>query len=116
MSDTETVPRLSSQELRQLFLFEALEDDQLAWLSEHGRVEQREQGKPVYSEGEPATCYFVLLSGTISMHRRVEDTDVEINPHQPGRRLRRRDPGLPPQRGPALSQHGAGRRPTAASG
>ena len=79
MSDTESVPRLSGEELQQLFLFEALEDDQLAWLSEHGRVEQREQGNPVYSEGEPATCYFVLLSGTISMHRRVEDTDVEIN-------------------------------------
>ena len=31
------------------------------------------------AKGEPATCFFVLLAGTISMHRRVEDTDVEIS-------------------------------------
>lgn len=74
---TETVPRLSPDELRELFLFEALEPDQLDWLSEHGRVEERDQGKPVYSEGEQATCFFVLLSGTIAMRRRVENTDVE---------------------------------------
>ena len=66
-------------ELRELFLFESLDDEQLAWLSENGRVEDRRRGNAVYSEGEPATCFFVLLSGTISMHRRVENTDVETN-------------------------------------
>ncbi|HEU5483515.1 MAG TPA: ATP-binding protein [Microlunatus sp.] len=78
MTDTET-SRLTPDELRELFLFEALDADQLSWLSEHGRVEQRHQGTPVYNEGEQATCFFVLLSGTISMHRRVENTDVEVN-------------------------------------
>src|SRR6187455_21422 len=73
----EDTPRLSPSELRTLFLFEALEDDQLAWLSENGRCEMRPAGEEVYTEGELATCFFVLLSGTISMHRRVEDTDVE---------------------------------------
>ena len=41
----DTTPRLSPSELRTLFLFEALDDDQLAWLSENGRCEMR-----------PATC------------------------------------------------------------
>ena len=73
----DTTPRLSPSELRTLFLFEALDDDQLAWLSANGRCEMRPAGEEVYTEGELATCFFVLLSGTISMHRRVEDTDVE---------------------------------------
>ena len=70
-------PRLSPAELRTLFLFEALEEDQLEWLSEGGRVEVRSAGTSVYEEGEDATCFFVLLSGTLSMLRRVEDTEVE---------------------------------------
>jgi signal transduction histidine kinase len=70
-------PRLSPAELKTLFLFEALEEDQLDWLSERGRVEVRSAGTSVYEEGEDATCFFVLLSGTLSMLRRVEDTEVE---------------------------------------
>lgn len=79
MTDIQTVPRLTPDELSRLFLFEALDPGQLTWLSEHGRVEQRTLGSPVYSEGERATCFFVLLSGTISLHRQVEGTDVEVN-------------------------------------
>jgi signal transduction histidine kinase len=70
-------PRLSPAELKTLFLFEALEEDQLEWLSERGGVEVRSGGTSVYEEGEDATCFFVLLSGTLSMLRRVEDTEVE---------------------------------------
>ena len=69
--------RLSPSELRTLFLFEKLDDDQLAWLSDNGYCETRLGGQPIYSEGDPATCLFVLLSGTMSMHRRVENTEVE---------------------------------------
>src|SRR5215475_16221479 len=43
-------------ELRTLFLFEALDDDQLQWLCEHGTVIHREPGY-VYREGEPAMCF-----------------------------------------------------------
>jgi signal transduction histidine kinase len=31
----------------------------------------------VYAEGEPSTCFFVLLEGTMSMFRQVENTEVE---------------------------------------
>jgi len=69
-----TGPRLSPEQLRTLFLFEALDPDQLAWLSERGRCEDRWAGEAVYTQGEEATCFFVLLSGALTMRRRVEDT------------------------------------------
>src|SRR3712207_5214679 len=73
------VQRLSPAELKTLFLFESLDEDQLDWLSENGYVQSWSAGEAVYSEGELATCFFVLLSGTLSMHRQVENTDVETN-------------------------------------
>ena len=75
--DTEP-PRLPPEELKTLFLFESLDDDKLAWLSATGRVEERAAGTVVFAEGEDATCFFVLLEGTVSMHRQVEDTEVEL--------------------------------------
>jgi signal transduction histidine kinase len=69
--------RLSPSELRTLFLFEKLDDDQLRWLSEHGYCQTWSAGESVYNEGDPATCFYILLSGTLSMHRRVENTEVE---------------------------------------
>ena len=78
MSEQTVEPvRLSPSELRTLFLFEKLDDDQLAWLSENGYCQTWSGGQSVYNEGDPATCLFVLLSGTMSMHRRVENTEVE---------------------------------------
>ena len=71
--------RLTPDELRTLFLFEALDDDQLALLAEKGEVEHRDAGTVVYAEGEPATCFFVLLNGTVAMSRRVHGDEVEVN-------------------------------------
>jgi signal transduction histidine kinase len=71
--------RLTTAQLRGLFLFEALADDQLRWLSAHGRVEHRAAGDLVFRQGDPATCFFVLLDGTVVMRRRVEGSDVEIS-------------------------------------
>jgi signal transduction histidine kinase len=67
----------SAEELRGLFLFEKLTDDQLAWLCREGRVELFGPG-PVYAEGDPATCFYVLLSGTVVMSRLVGGDDVEV--------------------------------------
>ena len=69
--------RLSPSELRTLFLFESLDDDQLAWFSQKGYCQSWSAGESVFTEGDEATCFFVLLSGTLSMHRRVENTDLE---------------------------------------
>ena len=64
-------------ELRTLFLFEKLTDSQLQWLCERGHVELIPPG-PMYAEGDPATCFYVLLEGTVVMSRRVGADDVEV--------------------------------------
>ncbi|PZG00772.1 ATP-binding protein [Micromonospora deserti] len=76
---TGTSDRLAPDELRTLFLFAELTPEQLTHLSEHGRVEQRRAGDAVYVEGEPARCFYVLLSGTVAMHRRVQGDEVEVS-------------------------------------
>jgi signal transduction histidine kinase len=63
-------------ELRTLFLFEKLTDEQLRWLCSHGYVETHEPGY-VLREGEPAQCLYVVLEGTIALSRRVGADDVE---------------------------------------
>jgi signal transduction histidine kinase len=65
-------------ELRTLFLFEKLTEEQLDWLCRNGHVELFESGD-AYREGDRATCFMVLLEGTIAMYRRVGDEDVETN-------------------------------------
>jgi signal transduction histidine kinase len=71
--------RLTPDEVRSLFLFESLGDDKLAWLAEHGRVEVCAAGERIYNEGEPATHFFVVLDGTVSLLRRVRGDDLEVN-------------------------------------
>jgi signal transduction histidine kinase len=73
-----TTSSCNPAELRTLFLFEKLDDDQLDWLCREGRVETFEPG-PIYTEGEPATCFYVLLEGTVVMSRRVGPDDIEVN-------------------------------------
>ncbi|HEY0238019.1 MAG TPA: cyclic nucleotide-binding domain-containing protein, partial [Friedmanniella sp.] len=78
-SDEGDAPRLTPAELTELFLFEQLAPEQLEWLSTHGRVETRAEGDVVYGEGDPATCFFVLVEGRIAMRRWVEGANVEVN-------------------------------------
>jgi hypothetical protein len=46
----------NKDELRGLFLFEGLTEEQLDWLCSEGRVVELAAG-PVYTEGDPATCF-----------------------------------------------------------
>jgi signal transduction histidine kinase len=77
MSEAGEVLECGIDELRTLFLFEKLTDDQLQWLCERGHVELISPG-PVYAEGAPAECFYVLLEGTVLMSRRVGPDDVEV--------------------------------------
>ncbi|OLR93648.1 ATP-binding protein [Actinokineospora bangkokensis] len=70
---------LTVDELRGLFLFQHLEEHQLRWLAEHGTVETSPAGGPVLSEGEEATCFFVLLEGTVALCRTIGGERVEIS-------------------------------------
>jgi signal transduction histidine kinase len=63
-------------ELRTLFLFEALSDVQLAILCENGHIQTYEPG-PIVTEGEPATCFYVLIEGELVMSKRSGGVDIE---------------------------------------
>ncbi|GIH26140.1 histidine kinase [Acrocarpospora phusangensis] len=69
---------LTPEELRTLFLFESLNEEQLAVLAEHGRVQHYQAGSAVYREGEPATCFVVLLNGVITLSRLSHGDEVEV--------------------------------------
>ncbi|MFF9157282.1 ATP-binding protein [Streptomyces sp. NPDC014846] len=68
----------SPREISSLFLFEKLSPEQLGRLCSEGRVELFEAG-PVYTEGDPATCFFVMIEGTVVLSRRVGGDDVEVS-------------------------------------
>ncbi|MGE2735323.1 ATP-binding protein [Mycolicibacterium vaccae] len=65
-------------ELRTLFLFEALNDDQLATLCSHGHIATFEPG-PIVTEGDPATCFYVLIDGELVMSKLSGGVDIETN-------------------------------------
>ncbi|MFI9243453.1 ATP-binding protein [Streptomyces sp. NPDC053086] len=67
----------SPKEVGSLFLFERLSPEQLGRLCAEGRVELFQPG-PVYAEGDPSTCFFVLIEGTVVLSRRVGGDDVEV--------------------------------------
>ncbi|MEU1264749.1 ATP-binding protein [Streptomyces cellulosae] len=64
-------------EIGSLFLFEKLTPEQLGRLCEAGRVERYEPGT-VYAEGDPATCFYVMVEGAVVLSRRVGRDDVEV--------------------------------------
>ncbi|MDQ0374575.1 ATP-binding protein [Cellulomonas humilata] len=77
LATTRTHLACDIHELRSLFLFEHLSDEQLLWLCGHGHVEHVEPGV-LYREGDPATDFYVMLAGSLAMYRRVGADDVEI--------------------------------------
>ncbi|UOX85845.1 ATP-binding protein [Amycolatopsis sp. FBCC-B4732] len=70
---------LPRDELRGLFLFEHLSEEQLDWIAGNAVLEEYEGDSTVISEGGEATCFYVLLTGAIRMTRLVSGTEVETN-------------------------------------
>lgn len=70
---------LPREELRGLFLFEHLSEDQLDWVAANVVVEEYEGDSTIINEGGEATCFYVLLGGAIRMTRLVSGTEVETN-------------------------------------
>ena len=68
---------MSPAELRTLFLFESLTDEQLRWIADHSCLRHVPAGDMVFVEGEPAAEFFMLLAGTLALSRRVGQDDVE---------------------------------------
>lgn len=65
-------------ELRTLFLFEHLSDEQLDTLCEAGSIETFPAG-PIVTEGDPATCFYVMLEGELIMSKRSGGVDLQTN-------------------------------------
>jgi signal transduction histidine kinase len=65
-------------ELRTLFLFESLTDEQLDTLCAHGHIATFEPG-PVCTEGEPASCFYVMIDGELVMSMKSGGIDIETN-------------------------------------
>lgn len=55
----------TQDELRELFLFADLTLEQLDWIAGHSDVVAVPAGHELVTEGEPAECFYVLLSGTL---------------------------------------------------
>ncbi|HEX2315245.1 MAG TPA: ATP-binding protein [Thermomonospora sp.] len=70
--------KITIDELRPLFLFEKLSDEQLAVLAEYGRVEEHEAGVDVCRQGDPAEFFYVLLDGEIALVKNVQGHEVEV--------------------------------------
>ncbi|OBI78745.1 ATP-binding protein [Mycobacterium sp. E740] len=64
------------EELRTLFLFEHLTDEQLDMLCADGHIETFPAG-PICLEGEPATCFYVMIDGELIMSKRSGGLDIE---------------------------------------
>jgi signal transduction histidine kinase len=75
----------SKAELRGCFLFEALTDEQLDWLVQHGTVETYDPGVNVYNQDDLAEYFYVLLDGEIQLAKRIDSTDITLSTaNQPG--------------------------------
>ncbi|MFF1607375.1 ATP-binding protein [Amycolatopsis sp. NPDC058278] len=70
---------LPREELRGLFLFEHLSEDQLDWVAANAVLEEHEGDSFVIREGDEATCFYVILNGAVRMTRLVSGTEVETN-------------------------------------
>ena len=75
-------------ELRTLFLFEALTDEQLEVLCANGHIQDYEPG-PICVEGEPATCFYVLIEGELTMSQALRRPGHRNEPDITARRVLR---------------------------
>jgi signal transduction histidine kinase len=61
---------MAIEELRSLFLFAGLDDEQLRGLDDAGTVVSFQDGDVLFREGEPSAFWWVLLEGRIELLRR----------------------------------------------
>jgi signal transduction histidine kinase len=71
--------RASKDELRSLFLFEELTEEQLDWLAERGELRTYDAGAVMSREGAPATHLLVLVDGGVRLSRLVNGEELVIN-------------------------------------
>jgi signal transduction histidine kinase len=84
MTDIETT--VDIDELRKLFLFERLTDEQLTKLADNGRVRTFGADEDIVRQGEPAECFAVLIEGEVQMINETVSAGTVAMPRtsQPG--------------------------------
>jgi signal transduction histidine kinase len=70
--------QISIDELRSLFLFEKLSDEQLEWIAERSQVRTFGEGATIHRQGEPAEALWILLEGSLRSSRMAAGEDVTI--------------------------------------
>jgi signal transduction histidine kinase len=66
-------------ELRSIFLFDGLTDEQLAELRDAGEEVTFHAGETLFQEGEPAVFWWVLLAGRVDLLRRTGHEATVVN-------------------------------------
>ncbi len=75
----DTGVRLTPDQVGDLFLFEHLTEEQLAWVTERAWVAEAPAGETLLREGDPAEVFLLLLDGEIRLCQRVGRDEVEVN-------------------------------------
>ncbi|MEV0147656.1 MULTISPECIES: ATP-binding protein [unclassified Nonomuraea] len=83
---TTTTTTIDIDELRKLFLFERLSDEQLTKLAMSGQVRSYAADEMIIRQGDPAECFAVLIEGEIQMLQETVSAGTVAMPRtsQPG--------------------------------
>jgi signal transduction histidine kinase len=76
---TATTPQVGLDELRTLFLFESLGDEDLQWIADHAEVRVFDGDAVVFAQGDPSDALYVLLDGGLRLTKHADGEDVLIN-------------------------------------
>jgi len=71
-------------EQREAQLFPVLKDDHLKWIRTHGEEIEVPANERIFTEGEPAENFFVVLKGRIRVTRSFGVEETTITEHGPG--------------------------------
>jgi CRP-like cAMP-binding protein len=77
-------PRGRIEKLRDVPIFAALTDEQLAYVAEEGDVARVTRGEVYAREAEPIEHFYVILEGEFRITKRVDGREVMINTYAPG--------------------------------
>ncbi|WP_369139026.1 ATP-binding protein [Modestobacter versicolor] len=72
-------PGISTDELRTLFLFESLRDEDLQWIADRAEVRVFDGDTVVFAQNDPSDALYVLLDGGLRLTKTADGEDVLIN-------------------------------------
>ena len=70
--------RVHSQILRSHHLFEPLSEEQMDELMSTGQLLNVDKGAPLFRQGEPATAFYFVISGSVKIYRLTPDGQEKV--------------------------------------